>query len=246
MPTENAKNKTLVIVGPTGSGKTGLAIEVARKLGGEVISADSRAIYVDMDIGTAKPMPEEMQGIPHYGIDLVKPGERFTVFEFQKYCRDKISDILSRGRLPIIAGGTGLYVDSVVYDYQFNRNVKNTCSDRTDMSSDFVVIGIKWDKDELRNRLTLRANKMFAQNIIEETKLLVEKYGWGSQAMKSNIYPIVWRYINGEISENEAKRQFVLDDWHLAKRQMTWFRRNKNIIWLGLDECAEYIYNLYK
>ncbi|MDR3298044.1 MAG: tRNA (adenosine(37)-N6)-dimethylallyltransferase MiaA [Candidatus Nomurabacteria bacterium] len=246
MLTENAKNKTLVIVGPTGSGKTGLAVEVARELDGEVISADSRAIYIDMDIGTAKPMPEEMQGIPHYGINLVKPGERFTVYEFQKYCQDKILDIRSRGKLPIIAGGTGLYVDSVVYDYHFSNVVKKTCSDRTEISSDFIMIGINWGKTLLRERLTKRANKIFAQNIKEETKLLAEQYGWDNQAMKSNIYPIVWSYINGEIDEAEAKRLSVLDDWHLARRQMTWFRRNKDIIWLKLDECAEYIYNLYK
>lgn len=257
MPTESAKNnatntpssarnKTLVIVGPTGSGKTGLAIEVARKLDGEVISADSRAIYIDMNIGTAKPMPEEMHGIQHYGIDLVHPSERFTVFDFQKYCQTKIGEIRSRGKLPIIAGGTGLYVDAVVYDYHFDHVVKKTCSDRTEMDSSFVIVGIKWDKDELRRRLAFRANKIFAQSIIAETKTLAEQYGWHSQAMKSNIYPLVWRYIKGEITEDEAKRLFILDDWHLAKRQITWFKRNNNIIWLGLDECAEYIYNLYK
>jgi tRNA dimethylallyltransferase len=246
MPTANAKNKTLVIIGPTGSGKTGLAIDVAQKLNGEVISADSRAIYIGMDIGTAKPMPDEMQGIPHHGIDLVQPNEKFTVYEFQQYCRDKITEIRSRGKLPIIAGGTGLYVDAVIYDYQFDDVVKKTCSDRTDINSDFIIIGIQWERDELRTRLTDRANKIFTQPIITETKYLAEKYGWDNQAMKSNIYPIVQRMINGDIDEAEAKRLSVFDDWHLAKRQMTWFRRNNKITWLRLDECQQYIYNLYK
>ena len=79
---------------------------------------------------------------------------------------------------------------------------------------------------------------------MDETRFLAEKYGWDNQAMKSNIYPIVWRMLNGEISETEAKRLFFLDDWHLARRQMTWFRRNKNIVWLGLDDCRKYLYNL--
>ena len=132
----------LVIIGPTGSGKTGLAIEVALELqsrgrfsGCEIISADSRAIYKGMDIGTAKPMPDEMQGVPHWGIDLVEPDERFTVVDFCNYARQKIAEIRERGHLPIIAGGTGLYVDALVYDYQFNDVVKNNYSDREQMSS---------------------------------------------------------------------------------------------------------------
>ena len=236
--------KVLVIVGPTGSGKTGLAIEAAELIGGEVISADSRAIYKGMDIGTAKPTKEEMRGIAHWGIDLVEPDERFTVFDFQKYAIDKEESIRARGNVPIIAGGTGLYVDAVIYRYNFNSDVKNNCSDREKMCSKYVVIGIKWEADELRARLMERANKLFAQDIVGETKFLAEKYGWDNQAMKSNIYPIVWRMLNGEISETEAKRLFFLDDWHLARRQMTWFRRNKNIVWLGLDDCRKYLYNL--
>ena len=127
----------LVIIGPTGSGKTGLAIDVALELqrrerfsGCEIISADSRAIYKGMDIGTAKPTREEMCGVPHWGIDLVEPDERFTVVDFCEYARQKIAEIRKRGHLPIIAGGTGLYVDALVYDYQFNDVVKNNYSDR--------------------------------------------------------------------------------------------------------------------
>lgn len=247
MPIENDKNKkTLVIVGPTGSGKTGVAIKIALELGGEIISADSRAIYRGMDIGTAKPMADEMAGVKHYGIDLVDPDERFTVADFKQYCLESIKEIRQKDKLPIIAGGTGLYVDSVVYDYSFNDNVKKTCSDRTEMSSDYTVIGIKWESDELRQRLTERSNKLFIQKLFDETRNLAEKYSWDLQAMRSNIYPIVHKMLKGEISEDEAKRLFVLDDWHLAKRQMTWFKRNKNIIWLRLDEIEEYVYNLYR
>jgi len=245
----NAKSdsrKTLVIVGPTGSGKTGVAVNLALRLGGEVISADSRAIYRGMDIGTAKPSVSEMQGVRHFGFDLVEPGERFTVVDFQEYCREVMADIRARGKLPIIAGGTGLYVDAVLYDYGFSDIVKKTCSDRTEMSSDFVVVGVKWERDELRARLAERANKLFAQDIVGETKRLVRQYGWENEAMKANIYPIVWRMMEDEITEDEAKELSVFEDWHLAKRQMTWLARNKNIIWLRLDEIENYVYNLYR
>lgn len=115
----------VVIVGPTGSGKTDLAIKVAKQFDGEIISADSRAIYRGLDIGTAKPSTEEMQGIPHWGIDIVGPGEHFTASDFQCYAKTTIEDIRARSHLPILVGGTGLYVDSVVYDYQF----PNGCMD---------------------------------------------------------------------------------------------------------------------
>ena len=113
----------VVIAGPTASGKTELAIRIAKKFNGEVISADSRAIYRGLDIGTAKPTSEEQQGIPHWGIDIVDPGERFTAANFKVYAQRKISEIRSRGHLPIIAGGTGLYIDSVLYETTDRKSV---------------------------------------------------------------------------------------------------------------------------
>lgn len=236
----------LVIVGPTGSGKTGLAIEVAKILNGEVISADSRAIYKGMDIGTAKPTIAEMDGVPHFGIDLVEPDERFTVVDFVSYAKQKIAEIRERGKLPIIAGGTGLYVDSLVFNYQFDDVVKKTCSDREEMSSDYIIVGINWPREKLRERLLIRSNKLFEQNIEAETLSMVEKYGWDSQAMKSDIYPICWEMMRGNISREEAIRLNAIDDWHLAKRQLTWFSRNKNINWLSLDKAAEWIIKYYR
>ena len=115
----SANNRVLVILGPTGSGKTSLGVKSAQKLNGEVISADSRAIYKGMDIGTAKPTVEERQGVPHYGLDLVEPNERFTVADFKTYAKAKIQEIWQKNKLPIIVGGTGLYIDAVIFDYQF-------------------------------------------------------------------------------------------------------------------------------
>ena len=242
----NQHPPVLVIVGPTGSGKTGLAIEVAKILNGEVISADSRAIYKGMDIGTAKPTIAEMDGVPHFGIDLVEPDERFTVVDFVRYAKQKIAEIRERGRLPIIAGGTGLYVDSLVFNYQFDDVVKKTCSDREEMSSDYIIVGINWPREKLRERLLIRSNKLFEQNIEAETLSMVEKYGWDSQAMKSDIYPICWEMMRGNISREEAIRLNAIDDWHLAKRQLTWFSRNKNINWLPLNKAAEWIIKYYR
>lgn len=242
----NQHPPVLVIVGPTGSGKTGLAIEVAKILNGEVISADSRAIYKGMDIGTAKPTIAEMDGVPHFGIDLVEPDERFTVVDFVRYAKQKIAEIRERGKLPIIAGGTGLYVDSLVFNYQFDDVVKKTCSDREEMSSDYIIVGINWPREKLRERLLIRSNKLFEQNIEAETLLMVEKYGWDSQAMKSDIYPICWEMMRGNISREEAIRLNAIDDWHLAKRQLTWFSRNKNINWLPLNKAAEWIMKYYR
>lgn len=242
----NQHPPVLVIVGPTGSGKTGLAIEVAKILNGEIISADSRAIYKGMDIGTAKPTISEMDGVPHFGIDLVEPDERFTVVDFVRYAKQKIAEIRERGKLPIIAGGTGLYVDSLVFNYQFDDVVKKTCSDREEMSSDYIIVGINWPREKLRERLLIRSNKLFEQNIEAETLSMVEKYGWDSQAMKSDIYPICWEMMRGNISREEAIRLNAIDDWHLAKRQLTWFSRNKNINWLPLDKTAEWIIKYYR
>lgn len=244
--------QTIIILGPTGSGKTGVSIKIAKAIGGEIISADSRAIYKGMDIGTAKPTKEEMDGIPHYGLDLVEPGERFTVADWKNYALEKIADIKARGKVPIIVGGTGLYIDALIYDYKFKGPTgekigdfeQKSCSDRTEIKGNYLVVGIKWETEELRKRLVQRIEKMFSEELYDETKNLVKKYGWDNQAMKSDIYEYAWKYLNDELSLEEAKEKCFYEDWHLAKRQMTWFKRNKNIVWLKLEEVYPYIIDM--
>lgn len=243
-------DKTVVILGPTASGKTGVAVEIAREIterriggftGVEIISADSRAIYKGMDLGTAKPSRVEQANFVHWGLDLVEPGERFTVADWKQYAEQKISEIRARGHLPMVVGGTGLYIDALVYDYDFTQAAKESQSDRKEMCTNFLLAGVQTDPESLRQRITERVNKLFAQNLYDETEKLVKQYGWGSQAMKSDIYQFVWGYLQGEYSLDRAKALAVYDDWHLAKRQLTWFKRNKKINWLPLAEIREYV-----
>ena len=189
-----------------------------------------------MDLGTAKPSVFERKGVPHCGFDLVEPGERFTVADWKAYAEQKIYEISNRGKIPIIVGGTGLYIDALIFDYSFSDSAQKNCSDRKEMCSRYKVFGIKTDTKTLRERLCERANKMFTQELYDETAELVEKYGWENQAMKSNVYQFAWKYMQGELSREEAIRLNVYDDWHLAKRQKTWFKRNPNILWLPLDK----------
>lgn len=244
----------VVILGPTGSGKTSVAIKIAKAIGGEIISADSRAIYKGMDIGTAKPTKEEQQNIPHYAIDLVNPGERFTVADWKAYAEEKIKDIRARQKVPIIVGGTGLYIDALIYDYHFKGPTghkigdieQKSCSDRTEVKGNFLIVGIDWPTEELRGRLKQRIDQMFSKELYDETTSLVQKYGWGSGAMKSDIYEYAWKYLTGELSLEEAKEKCFYEDYHLAKRQMTWFKRNKNIIWLPLGQVYPFVINKFK
>ncbi len=245
----NHRNTTVVILGPTGSGKTGVSIEIAKAIGGEIVSADSRAIFKGMDVGTAKPTKEEMQGIPHYGLDLVNPGERFTVSDWKTYAETKIAEIKARSKVPIVVGGTGLYVDALIYDYHFKGPTghkigdieQKSCSDRTEVKGDFLLIGVKTETEVLRARLKARIDQMFTDTLFDETKALAEQYNWQTQAMKSNIYIYAYKYLNGELTLDEAKEQCFYEDWHLAKRQITWFKRNPEIIWLELEKIYSFV-----
>lgn len=207
----------------------------------EIISADSRAIYRGMDIGTAKPSLEEQAGIKHWGIDLVDPGERFTVADWKAYAEAKIREIRGQGKLPMVVGGTGLYIDALIYDYKFSEQAKVTQNDRNGNCAKFLIIGVNWKPEDLKARITERVNKLFTQELYAETEQLVQKYRWDNQAMKSNIYQFAWGYMKGDYSLEKAKELCIYDDWHLAKRQLTWFKRNKKINWLPLDEIRLYV-----
>lgn len=274
----------IVIVGPTASGKSALAIEVAEQFSGEIICADSRTIYKGMDIGTAKPSAEDRARVPHWGLDLVEPGQLFTAADFKKYVLAAIVDIRSRGKIPLLVGGTGLYIDGVIFDYQFgepqpelrkkletmtleeltkycannNVNLPENAKNRryviraieqqsinsTRLSAPIpntVIVGIATEREQLRHKITQRAEQLFEHGMVEEAKLLGEKYGWENEAMTGNIYKLVRRFLAGELTEPELRQAFITSDWKLAKRQLTWLKRNRFIHWLTLDEAKEYI-----
>ena len=147
MAASNRRPKLIAIVGPTASGKSALALKIAKKYGGEIICADSRTIYKGMDIGTAKPTSADRQKVTHWGIDLVGPGERYSVHKFKGFAEDKIESIWKRDKLPIMVGGTGLYIDAVLFDYKFSS------SGRGPLRQDAIIIGLMPSPEILRQRI---------------------------------------------------------------------------------------------
>lgn len=277
----------VVITGPTASGKTSLAIDIAKHFNGEVISADSRAIYKGMDVGSAKPTPAEREGIPHWGFDLVEPGQRFTAYDFKRFADSKISEIRQRSHLPILVGGTGLYVDAVIFDFQFsdansdpafrrilesmtleelykycsNNNIKLpeneknkryviNAIERKNISlkrmnepiDNTIIVGIATDRDVLRARIAKRSEQLFHNHVVDEAIILGKKYGWDNEAMTADIYPLIHRYLMGELTLSQVKEASITSDWRLAKRQLTWLKRNPFIHWGSLDELRSYLY----
>ena len=275
----------IVIAGPTASGKTALAVRLAERFNGEIICADSRTIYTGMDIGTAKPTCDERANVPHWGLDLVEPGGRFTVADFKAYAEQKIAEIRERGNVPFLVGGTGLYIDAIVFDFAFageanevlreqleqmnvqelqkyceNNNIKLPENDhnkryliraierknvtvkrRETLIDNTIVVGITTNRETLRTRIALRSEQLFANNVVEEATILGKKYSWDSEAMTGNVYPLVRKYIAGELDETGLRREFEISDWRLAKRQMTWLRRNPYIMWGTIEASEHYL-----
>lgn len=287
-PVKNHHLPLIVIVGPTASGKTSLAIKLAEKCGGEIICADSRTVYRGLDIGTAKPTVDEQKRVKHWGVDLVGPGEGFTAADFKEYALDKINNIRSRGKIPFMVGGTGLYADGVIFDYEFgsksdvfnrgeydsmsidelytycrNNNIKmpeniqnkryviraiekkgvNTSRRDVPITNTFIV-GITTDKDLLRQRINQRTEQIFEDGIVNEAIKMGKLYGWNSEPMTGNVYRIVHDFIEQKTSLGEAKVKAEILDWRLAKRQLTWFKRNSFIKWLNLHDAEVYLSDL--
>jgi tRNA dimethylallyltransferase len=277
----------IVIVGPTASGKSGAAVEIAQLCNGEIISADSRAIYTQMDIGTAKPTPEEQKGIPHWGISIVEPNLAYSASHFKQYAEQKIDEIRSRGHVPILVGGTGLYVDAVLFNYLFEtvassidrgefeemtldelyeyctknnvllpENYKNKryviraierdgaiSTKNKEPIQNSIVVGITTDSDLLKTRIRDRTEQLFERGVVDEARKLGKKYGWKHESMTGNIYPLIHEYLEGSMNLEEVKTKFNTLDWRLAKRQLTWLKRNDYINWMPLEDVVEYVVN---
>ena len=277
----------IVIVGPTASGKSGVAIELAEQYNGEIICADSRTIFKGMDIGTAKPSKQDQARVPHWGLDIATPGEPFSAADFKKYAVQKIAEIRARGHVPFLVGGTGLYVDGVVFDYEFGppanlekraeleqmtiedlhkyciqNNITIPENDQnkryviraieqkgiSTKSSDTpinncIIVGITTNSKQLRERIHYRIEQLFDDGVVEEAKMLGDTYGWESEAMTGNIYRFARAYVNNELTKDEFISRSSTADWQLAKRQLTWLKRNKFIAWRPLDEVADEVKN---
>ncbi len=278
-------NKLLVIVGPTASGKSALGLKIAQKFNAEIINADSRSIYRYMDIGTAKPTSQEMLLIPHHLVNIKNPNQVYSASKFKRDALKAIDDIVSRGRLPIIVGGTGLYVDSLLFDYQFpglntdtNRktlrelpheellqklldsdfeafdsiDLKNPHrvlravetagfprSKSTDMRPDTLVIGLSLNKEVIQKRIYSRIKKMLREGLINEVEQVGETFGWDNESMTGPAYRSFKGVILSDKTIADASQEFAKRDIALAKRQMTWFKRNKNIHWLDAADSEQ-------
>lgn len=306
------KNKIIVILGSTSSGKTDLSVELARKFNGEVISADSRQVYKGLDIGSGKVTKKEMKGIPHYLLDVANPNKPFTVTQFKKKAEKEIKNILKRGKIPIIAGGTGFYIQSIV-DNIVLPEVKPNLKLRKELESlvinkkgkerevglkelvkrlrkldpkrlkeidqknprrliraieiatalgkvpnlqrstefdsvrpYFLQIGIKIDDDVLKERIAKRFKKRVRVGIVGEAKKLHEKgMTWKRMNEIGLAHKYIAKYLEGEITKEEMIENSVKEEWQYAKRQRTWFKRDRRIEWFDLKEKND-IFNKVK
>lgn len=291
------KPKVIVIVGPTASGKTSTSIEVAKKINGEIISCDSMQVYKYMDIGTAKPTIEEREGIAHHLIDVVSPDETFNVAKFKELAEKAIDEILSRGKIPILVGGTGLYINTLTYGIEFEdipsdleyremlikkgyeegpdsifnelekcdpeaskvidkNNIRRVAraleifkvtgktktqldiESRKEVKYDYRLFGIDWPREELYSRIDKRVDIMFDMGLVDEVRSIRNKFNISSTAIQGLGYKEVVEYLDGNLTYDEMKEKLKLETRHYAKRQLTWFRRDKRINWLKFDKAV--------
>lgn len=294
-----SKQKVIVICGPTASGKTALSIELAKKINGEIISSDSMQIYKDMNIGTAKPSKEEMQGIKHYLLDFIEPDKRYSVADFKKDAEKAIKEIIKKGKNPIIVGGTGLYVDSLIYgieyqDIQFDINYREELEKRVlqegldslyneamqidpqamekisindkkrilrvleiykatgknktqqEIESrkngviyDYKVFAINMDRQKLYERINKRVDNMIEHGLVQEVESLIKKYNSFPTAMQGLGYKEVVEYLQRETTMEEMIEKIKMETRRYAKRQITWFKKNKQTIWIEPHELQK-------
>ena len=290
------KEKVIVICGPTASGKTALSIELAKRINGEIISCDSMQIYKEMDIGTAKPTKEEMGEIKHYLLDFVSPDERYSVADYKKDAKEKIKEILEKGKVPIIVGGTGLYIDSLIYEIEYptmqfdeeyrnklekevnekgleflydkakkidpeaitkiskndkkrilrileiyhatgkNKTEQEKESRKKEVEYDYHVYALNWDRQLLYERINKRVDIMTKQGLINEVKEIYKKYDKFPTAMQGLGYKEVVEYLEGKCTKEEMIEKIKQETRRYAKRQLTWFRKNKQTIWLNAQD----------
>ncbi|MCH5268143.1 MAG: tRNA (adenosine(37)-N6)-dimethylallyltransferase MiaA [Lachnospiraceae bacterium] len=290
----------IILTGPTAVGKTSLSVKLAKEIGGEIISADSMQVYRHMDIGTAKIAKEEMDGIPHHLIDILEPTESFNVMLFQEKCKQAIQEIYRRGNIPILVGGTGFYIQSVLYDISFTEtetdtayrqelqqiadkegayvlhaklakidpeaaeeihpnNVKrviraleyyhqtgrqisthNAMERQKESPYRFRYYVLSLPREELYSRINLRVDAMREAGLVEEVKKLLDMGCTPDMVSMQGLgYKEVIQALAGESTMEEAFERIKRETRHFAKRQFTWFRRERDVIWLEKERFSD-------
>lgn len=304
------KEKLFVLIGPTAVGKTELSIDLAKRLNAEIISADSMQIYKYMDIGTAKITEEEMEGVPHHLIDFLYPDEEYTVSDYQRDASRLITEINARGRLPMVVGGTGLYINSLVYELNFakappdeeyrveleelaaNHGIeyihdllskvdpesaktiskkdkkriiralevyKTTGKTMSEYNKNFrketdkydlCMVCLNMDRQKLYDRINMRVDIMIENGLIDEVKGILHKgYHKNLVSLKGIGYKEIIEYLDGNLTLDEAIEKIKKGSRNYAKRQLTWFRRDKRIKWVNKDDfddfhqLSQYVYD---
>jgi tRNA dimethylallyltransferase len=265
----------ICVVGETASGKSALALRLAQQFDGEVICGDSWTVRREMDIGTAKPTAQDRALVPHHLLDIVGPDEDFTAAVFKRLAQAAIEDISARGKLPVMVGGTGLYIDSVLYDFGFlaagdrgaraelnnlsvtellkkvhdlglvtdnvdthnkRRLIRLIETDgaiptRQELRENTFIIGLKTDREILQRRIISRVDTMLTDGLEDEVQTLSDRYGWEAEGLKGVGYAQWREYFAGAQSLPETRQKIIKANLDLAKRQRTWFKRNKSIRW---------------
>lgn len=253
-------NGVLEILGPTASGKTGFAIEMALTLPdligkkAEIISADSRQVYVGCDVSSAKVTVDEMQGIPHHGLDLVELSEEYNVVLFKGYAEQKIREIQQRGNIPILCGGTMLWLDAVSEGYVFSDDKSENAffdksTEKIGAEWTFLKLGLNWSREKLYERINQRAHLQFDGGMIEETKDILERYCSSSESLvtlggetrllsrsawTSFGYQEIKAYLEGLCTRDEAIAKNQQRNRNYAKRQLTWWRGREDVTWIDM------------
>ena len=291
------KKPLIILTGPTAVGKTKASIGLAKALNGEIISADSMQVYKHMDIGSAKIRPEEMQGIKHYLIDELEPDEEFHVVRFQEMAKKALEEIYAKNKIPIVVGGTGFYIQALLYDIDFTENEEDTeyrkeleqlaaekgadvlhdmlrevdpesaeaihannvkrviralefhkqtgrkISEHNEQERaksspyDFCYFVLNDERERLYERINLRIDQMLDDGLVEEVMSLKDQgYTKEMVSMQGLGYKEVLDYLNGNCTLEEAIYILKRDTRHFAKRQLTWFRRERDVIWVSKNE----------